>query len=98
MDPLLAARITALETKIEENTALLVKMHKSQQRAAYVRMAYWAIILFLTFGSLVAIKPYIQQLTSVYSVGSGAMPTTSSLTDYGGILKQLQDFKASQDQ
>ena len=91
MDPLLDARLTAIEKQLTETNVLVRKIRRSSQIASYTRMAYWVLVILLAFGSFYFIQPYLGQLGAAYGIcggtGNGDTNTASSL------LEQLKGYK-----
>jgi len=52
----------------EENNKILLSMRRSATVANIMRYAYWAVILFLSFGAYYFIQPYVNTLLG--SIGS----------------------------
>lgn len=83
-----------LEENIEigkSNNEMLVKLVKAQQRANIIRMVYWGLIIFFSFGAYYLIQPFLDNLLNVYT---GGMSGTSSVTD---VLKNFSDKGQIQD-
>lgn len=50
----------------EENNILLKKMHKNQQIQSWLRVGYWVIILGVSYGGYLAIKPMLGGVFDTY--------------------------------
>lgn len=66
MDQELDRRLSQIEKKIEENTAIVRSLQRSQRMASFLKIVRWAIIIGLTITAISYLKPYLIQLTSVY--------------------------------
>lgn len=69
MDLDINQRLNILEKKIEENTILVQKIHKRQNRERLMKYVYWGIMILMSIVSLIIIKPYISQLGEAYGLG-----------------------------
>jgi cystathionine beta-lyase/cystathionine gamma-synthase len=65
----------------EENNALLKKMHRSAIVTLILRICYWGVIIFLSFGAYYFIQPYLNQIMSLYGSTTGEVNTVSTLTN-----------------
>lgn len=94
MDQQLDERLSAIEKKLDENHAILIRMRRVQRNAGLFRIFYWLVIIGLTAGSFYFIQPYLQQITSVYS---GFQDTQESIKnnipDVGNLNKLLEQVK-----
>ncbi|MCR4334686.1 MAG: hypothetical protein NUV47_03095 [Patescibacteria group bacterium] len=54
----------------KENNVILKKMQRSARWGRVMQYGYWIVIILFSFGAYVAIKPYVNQLTAIYS-GTG---------------------------
>ncbi|MFZ4500554.1 MAG: hypothetical protein ACOYMZ_03660 [Minisyncoccia bacterium] len=96
MDPLLDARLKAIENKLDETTKILVAMRRAQKTAAVMKWLYWLVIIGVGIMSLYLIQPYLEQLKGAYGLLGGSGEENSSGTDYGALLDQLKEFQANQ--
>lgn len=96
MDPLLDARLTSIEQKLDETTKILSSMRRAQKTASVMRWLYWLLIIGIGIASLYLIQPYIEQLQGAYSMLGGTNADNGSSTDYGALLDELKDFQANQ--
>jgi len=46
----------------QENSELLQKLYKSQRTSTYLKIAYWVVIVALSFGAYYLIQPYVDTL------------------------------------
>ena len=80
----------------QENQKLLKKMHRSMMWGRAFRIAYWVILIGVTFGAYYFIQPYIDQLINVYSGIRGGVESVQSvgdqLPDLSGLPDALQGF------
>ena len=51
----------------KENNKKIRKIHASLRRSSTLRSIYWIIIIIITIGSYVALKPYVQNLYDQYN-------------------------------
>ncbi len=73
----------------EENNRLLRSMLRNARWSVAFRVAYWAIILFLSVGAYYAIQPYMKlMLSSLNSLG-GLTGNMDSATSAAQSLKDL---------
>ncbi len=56
---------------VEENTAILRGMQKSQRMGTVLKVIYWAVIIVMSFGAFYLIQPYINSLQQATSNISG---------------------------
>jgi hypothetical protein len=69
----------------KENNHLLVKLHNIQRWAQITRVIYWFIIIGVSVGAFYFIKPFFNNLISVYTGG------VSNFSNIGDITKSLSD-------
>lgn len=94
MDTNIEERLLAIEKKVTENNAILIKMRRVQRNAHLFRLFYWIIIISITAGSLYYIKPYLDQLAEMYSGFQNTQETIkNSIPDVGNINKLLEQIK-----
>ena len=79
MDPVEKEKFQRLFEMTEENNLMLKKMRKSQQMTSYSRVFYWIVIIVISFGGYIALKPMLSSLMSIYSGGN--MSTLKSALD-----------------
>jgi len=68
----------------EENNALLTKMLRSSRLTLALKIAYWVVILLVTFGAFYFIQPYLDAISGTTGDGTGS--STGSSLD---MLKEL---------
>lgn len=73
-----------LEEMIRENNELLHKIHGSQVRSRIYKFVYVAIIVVLAVMSYLAIRPYLEQVRSLYG------QVQSNAETVQGVGEQLQ--------
>ena len=86
MDPQLDARLSAIEKKLDENSAILAQLHRAQRNANLVKIGYWAVVIIVGIISLWFIKPYLSELGGMYGIGGTTSGTSGSYADQ---IKQL---------
>ena len=91
MDPELKNLLEENLKLSKENHELLLKVHSIQRWAQITRVMYWFIILGLSLGSFYFIKPFVGNLTSVYTGGSG-ISNISNLTKNLSDQQQVQEL------
>jgi len=82
---------------LEQNNAILVGLRRSNRVSTGVKIAYWTVIILLSFGAYYLIQPYITFLTglSTPSAADGTsgstriIPSTSQVQEAAASLKQL---------
>ncbi len=79
MDPVIEKKLDELLVLTGENNKMLHKMRKAQQRANVTRILYWIVIIGLALGATYYIKPYINQVLSIYSEGASSLNTVQDL-------------------
>jgi hypothetical protein len=94
MDPVLDARLKAIEEKLQQNHELLVRVRRVQRNSQLFRLFYWVLILLATFGAFYYVQPYINQIIEAYTgiqttqdQIQNAMP---NLRDINGIVNQFK--------
>ncbi len=78
----------------QENNALLLGLRRSNRVSTAMRIAYWVVIIALSFGAYYLIQPYFNVLTGLIGGGSsGGNITTevnpTSVENAAAQLKQL---------
>ena len=77
----------------EENNKILHGIRRSNRISAFMRIAYWTVIIVLSFGAYYLIQPYLTFLTGLTggSSASGAsiIPDQNSVENAAASLKQL---------
>lgn len=96
MEPLLDARLKAIENKLDETTKLLAAMRRAQKTAAVMKWLYWLVIIGVGIMSLYLIQPYLEQMKSAYGLLGGTSEEEGTGTDYGALLDQLKEFQSNQ--
>lgn len=95
MDPLLDARLTSIEQKLDETTKMLSSMRRAQKTASVMRWLYWLLIIGIGIASLYLIQPYIEQLGSAYGV-TGDSTGEGSKSSLNDLLEMAKELKAQQ--
>ncbi|MFM7088171.1 MAG: hypothetical protein ACKOW9_01395 [Candidatus Paceibacterota bacterium] len=63
----------------KENNQMLRKLHRAQQYAAIMRVAYWFIILGLGVGAFYFVQPYIDAISSFTGEAKGTLDQFKNL-------------------
>ncbi len=93
MDPLQSNNMLEQLLKVtEENNHLLKKMHKNQVIQSWVRMGYWIIILGISYGGYLALKPTFSSLLDTYSKVMPAQSGLINTLDQETINSLLKQF------
>ncbi|HEU5114691.1 MAG TPA: hypothetical protein VFT82_02915 [Candidatus Paceibacterota bacterium] len=68
-----------IETRrlVEENAVILRSIQRSQRAGTYLKVAYWIVILALSFGAYYLIQPYVNTLNSSLGQITGNSAFTS---------------------
>ena len=53
----------------KENNVILKKMQRSARWGMVMQYGYWILIILFSLGAYIAIKPYINQIISIYTGG-----------------------------
>ena len=69
MDIQLEDRLRSIERKLDENTAILKKIRRSQRMAAATKLLYWVVIIVLGIVSISFVKSYVTGLHDAYGLG-----------------------------
>jgi len=85
----------------EENNILLLGLRRSNRVSTAMRIAYWVVIIALSFGAFYLIQPYFTFLTGLTggssadgtSSGTSLLPDQNSVQDAATSLKQLLQGK-----
>ena len=77
-----------------ENHDMLKKVRRVQKNAMLIRVLYWFVIVAMALGAFYYIKPYIENLISVYTNTTDTFSNLEqNIPDVGNInelLKQIQ--------
>lgn len=93
MDPLQNNTVLEQLLKVtEENNQLLKKMRKNQVIQSWVRTGYWIIILGISYGGYIALKPTFSNLLDTYSKVMPAQNNLINTLDQDTIDKLLKQF------
>lgn len=85
----------------EENNALLLGLRRSNRISTAMRVAYWVVIIALSFGAFYLIQPYLTFLTGLTgessadgtTSGASLIPDQNSVENAATSLKQLLQGK-----
>lgn len=84
MDPNLEQRLLAIEKKLDENMVVIKKVRRTQQIAAATKALYWMLLIGLGVVSISFIKPYFEQIKTIYGFSS------PNLDNYSELIKAIQ--------
>ena len=73
----------------EENNRMLRSMLRNARWSIALRVAYWAVILFLSVGAYYAIQPYMKLMLSSLNSLDSFSGNVSSTTSIAQSLKDL---------
>lgn len=73
----------------KENNELLQGLVRSNRRSTVLRAVYWLLIIGLSFGSILVIKPFISAITGDLDGGAAGGSWTDALQSF----KDLQGLK-----
>lgn len=94
MDQSLDERLKAIEKKLEENHAILVRIRRVQRNGHLFRLIYWLVIIGLAFGAFYFIEPYLRQISQIYngfqSSSQGVQNAIPDITHLNELLDQLK--------
>ena len=72
----------------EENNAILRKMQSRARWGRVMKGVYWIIILAVSFGAYIAVKPYMEQLKKLYGdIGSNLNQIEAIKQGFGNLKK-----------
>ncbi len=80
MDNTTDTRIAAIEKKVDEMHDIVMRLHRAQVRARNRKILYWALVIGLGIFSYYSVKPYLEQLQSIYTM------TQHASSSYGELL------------
>ena len=79
---------------VKENNSMLKKVRRVQKNAMLIRVLYWFVIVAIALGAFYYIKPYMENLISVYTNTADTFNNLEqNIPDVGNInelLKQIQ--------
>lgn len=75
----------------KQNNQMLEKLVRAQKRANIIRMVYWGLIIFFSFGAYYFIQPFLSNMLNVYTGG------LSGTKEVGDVLKNFSDKQQIQD-
>lgn len=78
MTPEEKALLERVATQVSENNEILKSVRLSQRWSFFMKVAYWALILILSFGAYFFIQPY---LTFMNGVSGGMKNDVSQVRD-----------------
>ena len=72
----------------EENNEILRGIRRSNRISVIFRVAYWVIILAISFGAFYFIQPYIESLTGAYGqIQQEYGSTQGAISSFRDLLK-----------
>lgn len=75
MEPDLEKKLDEILELTIDNNRMLHRMRRMQRWSSVMRGLYWLLIIGLAFGSFYFVKPYFEQLTTVYTQGAANFQT-----------------------
>ena len=80
---------------VEENNALLRKMHRAAMWGRAWHILYWAVIIGLSVGAFYFIQPYVDQVRGIYGGFKGDVDNVrgaaSQIGDIGKIFQSVKN-------
>ena len=77
----------------EENNAILRSMRRASRFALIIKLTYWVVILFLAYGALHFIQPYLMTILDLTGKVQGSLQgvqgTTSTMQNTANTLLDL---------
>ena len=78
---------------VEENNAMLHSIKRSSRISSMIRIAYWVIILGLSFGAYYLIQPYVTTMFSLYDQAQKSFSgITNDVNSVQGAVNSLKDL------
>jgi len=72
----------------EDNNRMLKKLYSAYRWSRNTKIAYWAVIVLLTFGAYYFIKPYIDFLTGTLGMDNA----TSAIEQKINAIRSVEDI------
>ncbi len=79
MDQELKDKMDKILALVEENNAIIHKVHKSQKTAQMLKAIYWVIVIMVAAGGFYFIQPYLKTLGGLYGGFDSASSTIQQL-------------------
>jgi hypothetical protein len=77
----------------KENNELLLKLYNIQKWAQITRVVYWFVIIGISVGAFYFIKPFLGNLTNLYTGGVSGINNVSDITkNLKSGQSQVQDL------
>ena len=75
-----------------DNNALLVKMNRRARNGHIFQVAYWLLIIGLSFGAYYIIQPYVNWLAAELGGNAPGVPSAStSVAELRAVVQTLQN-------
>ncbi|MDD5165376.1 MAG: hypothetical protein PHG25_02460 [Candidatus Pacebacteria bacterium] len=74
---------------VEENNNILISMRRGARITNIMRIAYWVVILVVSFGAYYAIQPYINVMLGSLSSLSGLVGNVNAANDAASSIRDL---------
>jgi hypothetical protein len=88
MSPEEKSLLENIHVLVKENNQILHSMQRSARIGTAMKVFYWALIIFMSFGAYYLIQPYLNMLTSLSGDVSNNINTLSNLKqNIDGLLK-----------
>ena len=82
----------------KENNVLLQKIHSIQRWAQITRVLYWLVIVGVSIGAFYFIKPFLGNITNLYTGGVSGINNIGDITKNLSSKEQIQDLLKSLNQ
>ena len=82
----------------KENNVLLQKIHNIQRWAQITRVLYWLVIIGVSVGAFYFIKPFLGNITNLYTGGVSGINNIGDITKNLSSKEQIQDLLKSLNQ
>ncbi len=69
-----------------DNNDMIRRLYRSYKFGRYAKIAYWVVIILLSFGAYYLIQPYLQSITNA---GSGIQAQVNGIQSFTDSLKSL---------
>jgi hypothetical protein len=72
----------------EDNNDMIRRLYRSYRWGRYMKIAYWAVIIFLSVGAYWLIQPYLNQMMSIYGTAGETIQNLHNATTNAQSLFQ----------
>lgn len=94
MDPEIRNMLQQNLDLARENNEMLKKIRSIQKWQQVYRIAYWVVVLGISFGAYYYLQPYLEKVLSIYTGQASAMNGLSkSFSDVNYLNQLLEQFK-----